>query len=241
MKKVSFNILILILVSVQYSNGQIRTSEVSVDSTNNVTSINGNLGIGTDDPNIYFVRPSRVVEVKHDSPVIKLNSSNKFNAIVFCNTTAPANHTGEFTISHEFYVDSANTSVLAFYSYDPQEHYSLALTSNGRVGIGLVNPSEKLHVNGKIRTAQNTWPDFVFNKNYKLPTLMEVEEQIKRVGHLSGIPSEEEVVKDGYVLGDMDARLLQKIEELTLYMIDLNKQVQQLKVENELLKSKIED
>ena len=71
---------------------------------------------------------------------------------------------------------------------------------------------------------QGNWPDFVFAENYELPTLQETEKHIKEKGHLSGIPSAAEVEKNGIELGDMNKKLLQKIEELTLYLIEMKKE-----------------
>src|SRR5690606_992386 len=75
---------------------------------------------------------------------------------------------------------------------------------------------------------QTNWPDFVFKKEYNLPSLKEVEEHILRKGHLLNIPSAEEVEKKGINIGKMDAKLLQKIEELTLYTIAQEKKIQNL-------------
>lgn len=119
------------------------------------------------------------------------------------------------------------------------------VTTSGIVGIGTVNPdpNHKLSVNGSIRSkevrVEANWPDFVFYDNYKLRTLEEVEQHIKEKGHLPEIPSEAEVTENGINVGEMNAKLLQKIEELTLYMIDMNKQVRQLKSENQELKQKV--
>lgn len=81
--------------------------------------------------------------------------------------------------------------------------------------------------------AKNGWADYVFKKGYKLRSLDEVEKHITEKGHLPNIPSALEVEKDGINLGEMDAKLLEKIEELTLYSIEQNKQ---LKVQSEEIK-----
>lgn len=76
---------------------------------------------------------------------------------------------------------------------------------------------------------RTNWPDFVFKRDYTLPTLGEVEKHIIEKGHLENIPSEEEVLKNGINLGEMNAKLLQKIEEMTLYMIEMKKEIELLK------------
>ena len=94
----------------------------------------------------------------------------------------------------------------------------------GKLGIGTTNPTEELSVNGNIRAHEikletDNWSDFVFEEDYKLRSLKEVEHFIIQHKHLPDIPSQEEVLENGIQLGDMDAKLLQKIEELTLYLI----------------------
>ncbi len=81
------------------------------------------------------------------------------------------------------------------------------------------------------------WADFVFNKDYKLATLEEVENYIKEKGHLKDIPSAKEVAKNGVNLGQIDSKLLQKIEELTLYTIQQEKKIKELEKENQKLKT----
>lgn len=78
----------------------------------------------------------------------------------------------------------------------------------------------------------NSWPDYVFKLGYKLMPLPEVEESIKQNGHLPGIPSAEDVRDNGINVAEVQAKMLEKIEELTLYMIEMKK-------ENELLKQEI--
>lgn len=108
------------------------------------------------------------------------------------------------------------------------------LLVQGNVGIGETNPQYKLAVNGTIKAKEILvdiagWSDFVFKKDYNLKPLKEVEKHIKDNGHLPEMPSEKEILKNGYNLGEMDAKLLQKIEELTLYMIEIKKENEELK------------
>lgn len=118
----------------------------------------------------------------------------------------------------------------------------LTIKDTGNVGIGTSNPGTwKLAVNGQIRAkeikVETGWSDFVFYDDYKLPTLKQVENHIKEEGHLKDIPSAKEVQKNGIFLGEMDSKLLQKIEELTLYTIQQQKEIDALKKEKEEFKS----
>lgn len=110
--------------------------------------------------------------------------------------------------------------------------------TNSNVGIGTTNfidgvDTYRLSVNGAVRAHRvrvyTTWADYVFNKDYDLPTLEEVEQHIKDNGHLKDIPSDKEVETNGIELGEMNKLLLQKIEELTLYMIEMKKEINNLK------------
>ena len=106
--------------------------------------------------------------------------------------------------------------------------------NRGNVGIGTLDPQGyKLAVNGTIRAKEinvdSDWADFVFKKGYKLPTLEEVEQYIGEKGTLPGVPSEEEVKANGVNLAETNALLLQKIEELTLYIIEMKKEINELK------------
>lgn len=91
----------------------------------------------------------------------------------------------------------------------------MRILSDGNVVIGTVNPTEKLSVNGNIRAHEikvetANWPDYVFAKNYDLPSLDETEKRIQQNGHLPDIPSAEEVKAIGVDLGEMNAKLLKK-------------------------------
>lgn len=110
------------------------------------------------------------------------------------------------------------------------------------LGIGTTNPgSWKLAVKGKIRAeeikVETGWADYVFKEDYDLPTLEEVEKHIKEKGHLINIPSAKEVEENGIQLGEMNKLLLEKIEELTLYVIQVKNENDRLKLDMEKLKS----
>ncbi|MCK9312319.1 MAG: hypothetical protein M0P26_08590, partial [Bacteroidales bacterium] len=112
----------------------------------------------------------------------------------------------------------------------PQSFISGNATVMGNVGIGYNDPQNKLDVNGTIRATEvkvvsvGQFADFVFDRDYRLPKLTEVHNYIQENGHLPDIPSATEVKENGMSLVDMQVKLLQKIEELTLYMIDQQKE-----------------
>lgn len=121
----------------------------------------------------------------------------------------------------------------------------ITILTNGNVGIGTTLPANpntyKLAVNGKIgakevqvETTSGAWPDYVFESTYQLMPLSSVASYIKANKHLPEVPSATEIETNGHKLGEMDAILLKKVEELTLYMIELKK-------ENDALKLRVQD
>ncbi|WP_394749305.1 hypothetical protein [Spongiimicrobium salis] len=149
------------------------------------------------------------------------------------------NHTGNpETNNLQFRIHNGNNT-----NFEDQQAV-LTLNGLGRVGIGIENPDATLAVNGDIHTKEvkvdlTGWSDFVFEDTYELPTLKEVEDHIKQKGHLKDIPSAKEVEENGILLGEMDARLLQKIEELTLYLIGQNKKLEKLESNNKALQERL--
>ena len=135
---------------------------------------------------------------------------------------------------------------LYFVSDGAKGKVPLVLQYDGSVGIGFspgyasgVNHTNgyKLAVNGNIHAKaididMYNWSDFVFESDYNLRTLSEVESFIKKNGHLPDMPSTEEVNANGINIGEIQSKLLQKIEELTLYLIEMKKN-------NEILKNRV--
>ena len=124
---------------------------------------------------------------------------------------------------------------------------SIINTNSGGVVIGgnVNTPSGyKLYVSGGILTEKlrisysytSNWADYVFDKNYSLPPLKTIDEYVKKNKHLPGVPSEREVVNNGIEQSEFNIILLKKIEELTLYSIDLEKKIK--KIESRKLKVK---
>ena len=114
--------------------------------------------------------------------------------------------------------------------------------SGGSVGIGTATVDAKLTVKGDIHANEVRvdlsvpGPDYVFEKNYALPSLSEVEAYITANKHLAEIPSAEQMKQNGLNVGDMNLLLLKKMEEMTLYMIEMKKEIKALQEENEKLK-----
>lgn len=140
--------------------------------------------------------------------------------------------------SNRAFVGLSNDSYVGLYGSGGAGWGLVMNVTNGSVGIGTSSPSSsyKLSVNGSIRAkevvVETGWADYVFEENYSLRTLTEVEEFIRENKHLPEVPSAKEVETNGVRLGEMESILLKKIEELTLYMIQQQKDIEALKVEN---------
>ena len=214
------------------------------DYTNGVTRLTitptGNVAIGTTSPTYTLSvlgTTQNVLSAKFllSHSIVDIESGAGYNSYLrFMN-----NGVNKWDLASE------TTGGLRIYDY-ANSLTRLLITPIGNVLVGKtsqVNTNYKLDVNGSIRSNEvvvnTTGADFVFNGNYKLRDLKEVEKFIQKNKHLPDIESAKDMEEKGLELGKMDMKLLQKIEELTLYMIDFKKEMDKMKGENQKLKEEI--
>ncbi len=217
-------------------NGDSRT-------TNNIYCGNY-LGIGT-------VTPSKRIEIQFTDETARTDPMDFDGILISNNTTVSGNGAQLILGSTNAYfgilakkMDSDAHVLDIWKDHSGQRDVAMRINSDGKIGIGTTNPQSLLSVNGtitskEIKVTETGWSDFVFEEKYDLPSLNQLEMYIKQNKHLPGIPSAEEVKQNGFSLGEMQSKLLQKIEELTLYVIEQNKKLNAMEKENEALKQRI--
>ncbi|SMC75191.1 hypothetical protein [Pedobacter africanus] len=200
-----------------------------------------NLVINADAGNVRFMN-NVGIGVLNPSYKLDVSGEARVATTVITNSNAPFSSSSVLFSSSGFHnmfgVDGTWTS-----KYFGMKTDGTFVAMGGNVGIGTTSPNSKLAVNGNIRAHEikvetANWPDYVFAKDYLLPTLQETEKHIKEKGHLPGIPSASEVKANGVDLGEMNAKLLQKIEELTLHLIEKEKLVSDLSIRVKKLEEK---
>lgn len=150
-------------------------------------------------------------------------------------------------------LDYFSSGTHRFHAFDAggtlRETFSIGQSGNVVIGTptpaaGVTQGNYKLNVWGPARANEivvnTTGADFVFADNYRLRPLKEVEQFITANNHLPEIPSAKEMQENGMAVGELQTKLLQKVEELTLYVIEQNKQLQELKEENQELKTEVQ-
>ncbi len=183
----------------------------------------------------FRIRATNVAGVQTEPMYVNI----KIRSINFNTTWLPLSATGNDLTVTKFLPMTNNWSL---YVGNPFSINSAALafmvTETGNVGIGTKTPDAKLTVAGditakkiKVTNSVAPWPDYVFETDYKLPSIPEVEKFVAENKHLPGVPSGKTIEAEGHDLGEMNKRLLQKIEEQMLYIIEMDKRMKELEKE----------
>ena len=210
----------------------------------------GNLGLNITTPQSYFHGGNnKVFEI--------FNSNNAMNSqshlILSNNSTLSGSSAGSITwisrntqfnqgmayIGAQLTDDATNDAkarLLFATSNGAQPMVKMVIDPVGNVGIGTFNPEDKLTVNGRIKANEirvngQQIPDYVFEPHYRNLSLSELEAYIKKYKHLPEVPSASEAEKNGIELGEMNKILLKKIEELTLHLIEQDKEIKAMKMQ----------
>ncbi|MFL9483218.1 hypothetical protein ACI6Q2_10620 [Chitinophagaceae bacterium LWZ2-11] len=233
--------------------------------SNYLSYTNGNVGIGTTMPSnkltLDLGATRNGIDIKSDGDA---GAYSDIQMEVKTSSAIPAGNVAVWNISHrkDGYFSGSPSSSLEFYGlvsgggfYAPLSFksngdiilaspYGSSNLGSGNVSIGDIDAKGyKLSVNGNIRSkkitvTQQNWPDYVFDSSYTLAPLSQVEQFIKDNKHLPDVPSAKEVADKGLDVGDNQAVLLKKIEELTLYMIEMKKENTELKQRIEKVENK---
>ena len=230
-----------------------RGLQIGRDDGNHKIILTGNVGIGTTNPvrDLHLKKSNPGGQVRfqiensdnssstsHGVMSIYSGGSNSGDAFLHLH---PGNGSGEWSIG----VDNSNDDKFKIGSnFFVGSATALTIDHSLNVGIGTTDPLSKLSVKGNIRAtevkvlADISVPDYVFESDYELRTLKETKEYITNNKHLPDIPSASEIGENGIDLGDMNMRLLKKIEELTLYQIELLERLEKAEQEISQLKNK---
>jgi len=242
-------ILLTILCVITYQNA---FAQWAVSSSNIYNTNTGNVGIGTTTPNAKLDVGAFLDGGLLGTVLGRLQGGNTYEDGTYLGVKGYATqlsiYNGKgFSIEHHFY-GQTNSSInffrggsmtggfITFNTNDNSE--KMRINNNGNVSIGTTasDPTDALlTVNGSIHAKElridldAPLADFVFDSDYKLMPLNQLEQYVNVNNHLPEMPSAVEVSKKGLSVGEMQNKLLQKIEELTLYAIQLKKEIDELK------------
>ena len=138
--------------------------------------------------------------------------------------------------AHSYNASGGNYVYMAFADFDYDHSGIFAV--DGKIGVGVMNPANELEVKGTIMsqkvivtTDPQEWPDYVFHKDYRLRSLKELNSYIQTNKHLPGIPTAEQLSETGLSVSDILKLQMEKIEELTLYIIEQDRRIRELEDE----------
>lgn len=206
----------------------------------------GNVGIGTTSPSAALQILRTGANSGADYPALHITTSgtgNIYGPILYLNGTSGTNGRMWGLVSSGPLDAAATGSAGNFAIYDTNAGSRLVINSSGNVGIGTTDPGNyKLGVNGTIHSKAVVidligWSDYVFDKDYILKPLNEVADYIYKNKHLPDVPTAAEIKKDGVNVGETEALLLKKVEELTLYLIEKDKKIELLEKRLEKLEA----
>jgi hypothetical protein len=199
-----------------------------------VISSDGNVGIGTTMPksNLHVFKGSAGnIMPNANAPFVIENSANNYLNLLAPNAAERGILFGDNLNAQDGGIIYNVANRMEFRTNGNINR--MVISSEGNVGIGVLVPAFKLDVCGAIRArevrVQTGWCDYVFADGYKLPALYDVEAFIKKNRHLPDVTPGYEIESNGLEVGQVSAQMIKKIEELTLYVIALQKQVDALK------------
>jgi hypothetical protein len=199
----------------------------------------GNVGIGTSAPdNLLQIHSS-------NNPTLSIGKGN-------FNTTGKSSllfNAGDGAAANGFLLTYNKTTTTDRFSFiDGGGVEDLTVVNGGNIGIGTTSPDAKLTVKGDIHTREvrvdmtgAVGPDYVFEKNYNLLPLTQLESYINQNKHLPEVPSAKEMEENGLNLKEMNLILLKKVEELTLHLIDQNRKIKEQGAQIEVHRIQLED
>ena len=205
----------------------------------------GNVGIGVPNPTQKFMVNGEIYSIGGLTSAIDSPEGGKLSLVNYMKSNAGTARTWTIYNMTGVYGNS-----LQFWMYEtpPGSNASgpkFVIQDNGFVGIGNPFPQSELAVAGtittkKVKVTNTGWADFVFDPNYTLPSLGALEAFIKEQKHLPEIPSEQTISKEGLDLSEMAKLQMQKIEELTLYIIRQQKEIDELKTAMKNMQQKLD-
>lgn len=207
------------------------------DSTRlTILQANGNVGIGTETPQ-EKLHIAGYVRGNGTNGALQIRTTKGTTAIGATNETYSHFNTDRpmFYFNHGLMVEDGKIGSyigknLKFFTFDQER---MTILCNGNVGIGKTVPEYKLDIDGTLRAKKilvnaSEGADFVFDDDYQLRPLQDVSKFIQENGHLPEIQSAADMQENGVSITDLQIQLLQKIEELTLYIIQQNERIENL-------------